>query len=55
MLLELFPDQPEKEGAVSRTKQRTVAAKMVLADGGELLLASLPNGASNCHMKCRKA
>ena len=46
MLLELFPDQPEKEGAATRAKQRVAAAKFVLADGGDALLAALPLGAS---------
>jgi hypothetical protein len=45
-LLELFPDQPEKEGAKQRAKQRIAAAKFVLADAGDELLAALPPGST---------
>ncbi len=42
MLLELFPDQRESVGASKRTKQRLIAAKMVLGVAGDALLAVLP-------------
>ena len=46
ILLELFPDQSERGGTVAAARNRSVAAKMVLADGGKLLLAALPAGSA---------
>ena len=45
-LLELWPDQPEKEGAKQRTKQRITVAKFILAHAGDELLAALPPGST---------
>lgn len=42
MLLELWPDQRESAGSAKRAKQRTVAAKTVLAIAGDALLSALP-------------
>ena len=50
MLLELFPDQAEMSKGTSKTspakrvRQRTAAAKVVLASGSAALLAALPPG-----------
>jgi hypothetical protein len=51
MLLELFPDQSKRGSTVAAAKTRSVAAKMVLADGGELLLAALPAGSARSQEK----